>query len=235
VIVPTQNRAFAGMERASRRPSPGSPDQGLVTIAASGGLVALTIPGSDVHRFLLQWGLQDPCSLAWAEQGTYPTLAEVRKACDGHIVLMIWPLTGATRVGYFVAYGSDIANGTLKAAAYLVPQFRGSGLGAEALILALDLLFSRPWLRKVYFHVPEDIYTICPSRLTMKFREEGLLRQHLAGRLCYQDLHILALYREEFATLRHWYLSLATPALGSGQVDDQSRDPRRFSLRRIED
>ena len=74
---------------------------------------------------------------------------------------------------------------------------RSTGLGGEAISLALDHAFGEMGLQRVHLHVYADNPAV---RLyeRLGFRIEGTLRRHAWKRGAYRDQHVMGLLREEW-------------------------------------
>lgn len=79
------------------------------------------------------------------------------------------------------------------------PAAQGSGLMAEAVLLAFNYAFATWPFRKIYMETTETSYGFFRSGLKRFFREEGRLREHTFWDGRYVDVMVLAVYRETWA------------------------------------
>jgi RimJ/RimL family protein N-acetyltransferase len=76
------------------------------------------------------------------------------------------------------------------------PSVQGSGLMAEAVLLAFHYSFLTWPFRKIYMEATEESFHRFRSALGIFFQEEGRLREHCFWNGRYLDVLILAVYRE---------------------------------------
>lgn len=84
---------------------------------------------------------------------------------------------------------------------YIIPELRGSGIGAIAAFRYVKYLFASLPVRKVYVTVFGCNKTSLANNLQAGFTEEAVLREYIfvGGEFC--DLHYLSVTRERFAEL----------------------------------
>jgi RimJ/RimL family protein N-acetyltransferase len=82
------------------------------------------------------------------------------------------------------------------------PAAQGSGLIAEAVLLAFNYAFVTWPFRKIYMEVSETSYPAFRTGLGRFFVEEGRLREHAFWDDRYMDVSILAVYRATWARHR---------------------------------
>ncbi|MGH9149386.1 MAG: GNAT family N-acetyltransferase [Acidimicrobiales bacterium] len=103
----------------------------------------------------------------------------------------------------------------------------GSGLVAEATMLACNYAFCTWPFRKLYFEATERSYAAFASGLGRFFSEEGRLRQHVFWNQRYEDLLILAMYRETWAREAPRFLARAAADLdGAAPATTTASPPR---------
>jgi RimJ/RimL family protein N-acetyltransferase len=81
------------------------------------------------------------------------------------------------------------------------PAVQGTGLIAEGVLLGFHYAFSTWPFRKIYMETGEDSYDGFRSGLGTFFVEEGRLRQHVFWNGRWQDVFILAVYRDAWTRL----------------------------------
>jgi len=108
---------------------------------------------------------------------------------------------GGQSVGLVAITSPDFRNGFAYVGALAQPEAQGSGLVAEAALLAFHYAFTTWPLRKVYMEATEDSLRAFEGGLDDLFREEGRLVDHVFWNGRYVDMVILAVYRETWSRL----------------------------------
>jgi RimJ/RimL family protein N-acetyltransferase len=96
-------------------------------------------------------------------------------------------------------------------------EAQGSGLVAEAALLGFNYAFANWPFRKLYMEATDGSYQAFKSGLERFFVEEGRLRQHVFWNEVFEDLVILAVYRETWARDAPRYLRHLHAGSSDGQ------------------
>lgn len=112
-------------------------------------------------------------------------------------------------IGLFVVSSPNFRDGYAYFSVLGRPDMLGRGRVAEGGMLGVHYAFSTWPFRKLYMESSETSYAAFGSGLGRFFAEEGRLRQHAYFDGRYQDLRILAVYRETWAALAPRYLKRA--------------------------
>jgi RimJ/RimL family protein N-acetyltransferase len=115
-----------------------------------------------------------------------------------HIIMMIEAPSSDSSIGMIYSYKPDYLNGHVFLCAYLKAKCRQHFYGAEAGLLFIDYLFSYFPFRKLYGEVYEHNTHSLNNLVKGGWIEEGRLRKHRWHLNNYEDMLILALYREDF-------------------------------------
>jgi len=78
------------------------------------------------------------------------------------------------------------------------PRYRGLGYGPEAIVLACEYAFDHLNLHKVYCEVLASQLGVISMYRKLGAVEEGIRKEHVFKRGLYEDVVILALFREEY-------------------------------------
>lgn len=143
--------------------------------------------------------LSDYLIFRWRHHGAHPSPAEFEADIWSSGLCHFLVEDAQKRLcGFVSAYDADLAHGHCRMAA---AQFdpRASGLSVlTGGFLLWDYLF-RGWpIRKIYLESLDFNLAQFRGLLDDLAREEGVLRQHTYLEGAYHDLHILAIYREEW-------------------------------------
>lgn len=114
------------------------------------------------------------------------------------------------QVGLVAVTSPDFRNGFAYLSALGVPETHGSGLVAEAALLAFHYGFTTWPLRKIYMESTDDSFDAFRTGLDDFFQEEGRLRDHVFWNGRYVDMVILAVYRETWSRLAPRMVKLLT-------------------------
>jgi RimJ/RimL family protein N-acetyltransferase len=109
-------------------------------------------------------------------------------------------------IGLFVISSPNFRDGFAYFSVLGLPGAIGRGRVAEGGLLGVHYAFSTWPFRKLYMEASETSYGAFESGLGRFFAEEGRLRQHAYFDGRYQDLRILAVYRETWVRLAPRYL-----------------------------
>lgn len=101
-------------------------------------------------------------------------------------------------VGFVRAYSYQARDSHAHVAVLFDPEYRGRTWPWEGVILFLDFLFCVYPVRKLYMESLGFNFRQFASGLGKWFVEEGRLRDHEYHGGRYWDLHLLAMYREDF-------------------------------------
>lgn len=105
---------------------------------------------------------------------------------------------GGEPLGYVHNYDFSLIHGTCQLALYIVPEHRGTGIGAAAALQFMDRLFKAYPLRRLYSTIYDYNKESLRSNLDAGFEEEGALRDYRYYNGRYYDLHYLSMTRERY-------------------------------------
>lgn len=171
----------------------------------TGRWVAL-IPVLPQHvEFLYQLATDERSGFRWRLTGSVPPLdtfqRDLWKGVFSQFVVV--ERRSSRPIGTVMAYNVDLHHGFGFLAAAVVPAAQNSGVGIEAVELFVAWLFLTYDLRKLYLEVPEFNMKEMANGLDGLLREEGRLRKHMYYSGQHWDRLILAIYRDEYLSLRH--------------------------------
>lgn len=109
--------------------------------------------------------------------------------------------TSGRPVGLVAITSPDFRNGFAYVSALGAPETQGTGLIAEAALLAFHYAFHTWPLRKVYMEATDDSFQAFRGGLDELFVEEGRLAEHVFWNGRYVDMVIVAVYRETWLRL----------------------------------
>jgi len=116
------------------------------------------------------------------------------------VAYSILSLESATPLGLASAYGANLANGTCYMQVLLFPEYQRRFWPLEGAVLLINTIFNRFNLRKIYGEVSDKALRQFASALRRSYiHVEGTLREHGFVDGQFQDVHIMAVYREEWA------------------------------------
>lgn len=196
---------------------------GLVVISIDRGLTAREWNEADLERLsgietslrpvdprdipkLYEISTSERNGFRWRHRGSFPSLqqfeAELHRWAFQQLVV-IAPESNEV-IGHVVAYNHDVINSHCCVAVLMSEAAVGRRRGREALDLFVMHLFRSYPLRKIYAEVPGATVTgVEPSTVgddTMqRFAIEGTLRRHWFIDGDYQDMVVVATYREAWA------------------------------------
>ena len=164
------------------------------------------------YGWLYEVGVQTDAGTRWRLHGEVPhfdqfiggllsnaTATFVIEGHDGALLGMtqIWNLEQLSRHAQITAF--------------LAPDAQGTGWPMEGVAMCMDYAFRAYDLRKLYLETLDSELQEFRSLVGGVLREEGCLRGHRYVYGEYVDLHVLALYREDFDQLME-RLSPSTPS-----------------------
>ncbi|MFB7225265.1 GNAT family N-acetyltransferase [Streptomyces sp. NPDC056227] len=124
---------------------------------------------------------------------------------DDFVVL----LPDGTPIGHIALIDQDMADGTAEVMIMLAPQWRGQGLGTDALDALLDLAFGELPLQRIEASTHTDNTACLTALASAGFVHEGTRRSACLHRGSRKDLAVLAVLRSEWEALdrpRAWDL-----------------------------
>lgn len=192
-----------------------APTQGLIGLNSSASplhgknVVLRPLEPSDLPE-LRRRELREDIAFTWRHHGVHdsPDIFASRLWSESVFQFVVTIRHSQEIDGLITAYQADPFNGTVYlGAARFSSVGRASFIGALA--LAFDYLFFGWPIRKIYFESPGFSVRSFHSAIGRCFREEGVLREHVFLDGQYWDLHLLALWRDDWAMLRDRYLRLA--------------------------
>jgi RimJ/RimL family protein N-acetyltransferase len=144
-------------------------------------------------------------SYRWRFRGATPSPEEFSRALWQEVLaqfVIIRANKPTSVAGLVVAYNPDFRNDTVHVGIVLDPAYQRKAWPLEGLALFVDYVFTMWRFRKIYFESPASVISEMALSLETYTRREGVLVGHefLAG--SYVDLHILALWREDWTNLR---------------------------------
>lgn len=171
-----------------------------------------------------------PTDYQWLFETATLTPAGSRWRLHGHVPSIEQFLTGLferasatfviedherNRMGMTQIWQPDQLSRHAQVTAFLVPEYESSGWPLEGVALCIDFAFQAYDLRKIYFETLTTELVTFKSLVGGLFQEEGCLRGHQYVFGAYHDLHVLALYREDFRELVN-RLGPQSPQSGNG-------------------
>jgi len=163
------------------------------------------ISREDYPKFF-QWRTDADNLHLWSSRRKIPTweqfVAEFEADLHTTVTLLILRKRDHEPIGFLQAYNLNQADGWTYFLAYLVPEARIIGYGAEALVLFGDYMFSYFPIRKVYADVYEYNEYGLRSLLKGGFVEEGRSLRHVWHGDRYWDLIHLGYFREDWERLK---------------------------------
>jgi RimJ/RimL family protein N-acetyltransferase len=122
-------------------------------------------------------------------------------------------------VGHVAAAEPNLRDGHAYLFASLSPQKARLGWPLEGFALFVSYVFSEWRFEKLYFETPEPAFDKLRSGVGKYFAEEGCLKGHLFRDGRYWDMHVLALYRSQWADIASGLLAAARPSPEDATVD----------------
>ena len=139
--------------------------------------------------------------------GATPSPAQVAASLwEDVLAQFIIETTTGRALGLFVLSSPNFRDGYAYLSVLGMPGATGRGSVAIGGMLGVHYAFSTWPFRKFYMEASETSYAAFGSGLGRLFAEEGRLRNHAYFDGRYQDLRILAVYRETWARLAPRYL-----------------------------
>lgn len=154
----------------------------------------------DDYDWLYDVALSPEIGFRWRNRGATPSPeAFVEGLWRGVLAqFMVERIQSDETIGNVFAYSADHMSGVASVAIMVLPKYTKQGWALEAAGLFVDYLF-RVWnFRKLYADSPDYTAGAFSGGVGRFFREEGCLRDHEYYDGRYWDLHIFALYRDEW-------------------------------------
>jgi len=124
------------------------------------------------------------------------------------------------QVGLVAVTSPDFRNGFAYVSALATPDTQGSGLLAEAALLAFHYAFNTWPFRKIYMEATDDSFQAFKGGLDGLFSEEGRLADHVFWGGRYVDMVIVAVYRRTWERLKPRLEPLLARRRDGGPADD---------------
>jgi RimJ/RimL family protein N-acetyltransferase/acyl carrier protein len=162
-------------------------------------MLRIVTPGD--YPFLYHLAIGTPDSYRWRFRGSQPSFEEfvqthLRQGIFCHFVVESDKLKRP--VGYAACYAADMRSRRAYIAIQGAPELANRGLLIDAGRMLIDYLFSEFEFNKLYAECPGFVFESFRSGLGSPFVEEGRLHNHERFRDQWWDLHILALYRNDW-------------------------------------
>lgn len=105
-------------------------------------------------------------------------------------------------VGFVYSYAYNANDGKMHVTIYIKPEKRNSIYGVEGCLAFYDFLFNKYSIRKVYCAVMEFNKRSIDILESLKFKLEGVLREHKYLNGKYYNVNIYAIYKEDFNKIK---------------------------------
>ncbi len=152
------------------------------------------------YDYLYALATSEEMGYRWRFRGTSPSPEAFPQGLWHQVLVqfIIERIENGQRLGLVAAFDANERNGWCHIAMVLDPNVAGTGWALEAGSLFVNYLFMLFNFRKLYGEVPDFNYRDLMSGRNRFFREEGCLKDHEyhAGR--YWDLHLVAVFREDW-------------------------------------
>ena len=145
-----------------------------------GRSVQLAPIGADSAEFLYQLAIDDAVGWRWRFGGTIPRRDTFDQTIWNGVLtqFIVVEKVRGTMIGSVLAYNTDLNHGFTYAAAAMLGEVAGFGIGIEAVDLFVRHLFACYRFRKIYFEVPEYNISQFGSSIGSLLRQEGILKDH---------------------------------------------------------
>ncbi|MEU3170382.1 GNAT family protein [Streptosporangium sp. NPDC006930] len=100
-------------------------------------------------------------------------------------------------VGYVSFHHLDLSGQHVRASFLTDPAAAGNGLGAEVILMTVNYAFAMWNVRKIYFWTTETDFEAFRTAFNSAYKE-ATLPEHLYDRGALRDVHIYAVYREQW-------------------------------------
>jgi len=100
-------------------------------------------------------------------------------------------------VGYVSFHHLDLSGQHMRASFLTDPAVAGNGLGAEVTLMTINYAFAMWNVRKIYFWTTETDFDVFRTAFNAAHKE-ATLPEHLYDRGVLRDVHIYAVYREQW-------------------------------------
>ena len=174
--------------------------------AYEGILVALRPLGRADYPLFLRWRVDITELHLWRTTRLIPTLeqfaGEMERLVKQTITLIAVDKRSRLPFGFLQAYNFNLKDGWCFFQVHFEREQRGNDSCAEAGVALLDYVFRNFDVRKIYMDVYDLNREVLGRALTQAFVEEGRFGEHTWHQGQYRDLVRVALYREEWPTVR---------------------------------
>jgi RimJ/RimL family protein N-acetyltransferase len=165
------------------------------------------------HRYLYDLASHSEVSYRWRFRNHLPRFETFVQGLDTDTLaqFVVRHLPDDEPLGHVVCYAPDLVNRHASIAGIVDPSVAGLHMGAEALSLLIDHLFTSWDLEKLYAEVPEFVDDTMAGRIVEPFRLEARFRSHLfyAGRRW--DFLVYALDRSAWPGFAAWEFNPTEP------------------------
>jgi RimJ/RimL family protein N-acetyltransferase len=168
--------------------------------AMAGRRVVLRPVYPEDYGYLYSLAVSPEIGFRWRYRGAVPAYdVFLRDLWAGILVqFMVCDATTGEPVGFVVAHSADLKSGFAHVAVLMSPAGMGRGWGVEAGALFITYLFATWSFRKLYAESLAFTWGAVSSGVRRLFREEGCLEDHEFYQGRYWDLHIAAVYRNDW-------------------------------------
>jgi RimJ/RimL family protein N-acetyltransferase len=120
------------------------------------------------------------------------------------------PAPDAIPIGTIGLIDIDLRNRRCELGPFFIGDraFRRFDIAAETELLVLGHCFDHLGLHKVYAYVADSNRRVTRLHISLGFKKEALLREHIFSGGSFRDLHVLSMLQEEYT---HRYPSRASP------------------------
>lgn len=149
----------------------------------------------------------------WRTEGSTPNPAAFQELLWRDVLVQFLAVNRAdgAPMGLVTCFAANHREGFAHVALMTDPRFALSGLVLAPFALLLNYVFALWNFRKLYMESAQFNYLKISSGEGRFFHEEGRLKDHVFYGDRYWDLHILALYREDWEKYKQGPLRLALP------------------------
>lgn len=195
-----------------RPPSDATPRPSVTTPPLASRRVRLRPIGEQDRRFLYELMTSPEAGGRVRFGGSTPSPEKVVASLWESVLaqFIVESAQSGRQVGLVAITSPDFRNGFAYVSALGAPETQGSGLIAEAALLAFHYAFNTWPLRKVYMEATDDSFQAFESGLGDLFAEEGRLVDHVFWNGRYVDMVIVAVYRETWSRLVPRMMGLLT-------------------------
>ena len=165
------------------------------------------------YEYLYRLVTRPEVGYRWRTQGSTPNPAAFPETLWRDVLVQFLAEDRATGapVGLVTCFAANDREGFAHVGTVADPGYVHSGIVLAPFALLLNYVFTVWNFRKLYMESAHYNFVNIRSGEGTFFREEGRLRDHHFYRDRYWDLHILAIYREDWERNRDRALALALP------------------------